>query len=58
MMKILWRNDDSDYDGIQLSEHEAKLLLKLCGKLSLDFLCSKGFTDEEALAIMRWGDAI
>lgn len=56
-MKTLWR-DECEPDGVQLSEDEAKLLLRLCRQLSLDLLRSKGFTDEEAFKIQMWGDAI
>jgi hypothetical protein len=56
-MKCLWKNED-EYDGCILSEHEAELLFKLAGKLSLNELIEKGFSHEESRTIQLWYSAI
>ena len=56
-MKTLFK-EDGEQNGVELSEYEAKLLMRLCDRLPLDFIRSKGFDDEEAMTIIRWASAI
>lgn len=51
-MEGLW--EGSEPVGAKLSQDEWLLLWRLAGKLSLDELRKKGFTDEEAKRIQGW----
>lgn len=52
-MEPLWK-DDIEEDGAKLDNEELRLLVRLTGILPLDFLREIGFTDDEAMKIIRW----
>ena len=63
-MKTLWIKENKEdsvatvQDGCTLSEDETKILIKLAGNLSMEFLYSKGFSKEDAIIIAHWSAGI
>ena len=60
-MKLKWLENDIvgiKEDGCYLDEPETDLLIRLAGRLSRDFLYSKGFSSDEVCIIQKWMHAL